>query len=134
MAYRKLVDGDLVRITGKYVDFSGRNAIVIDAGEMLTRVQVQNWAHLNETSTICLTINNDHLKIRHEPHGYIVDGRIDHEKKSAFEARTVVTHEDFEYFDDDDCEFDGYDRDDFIARIKQLERELEHSENRIHNL
>jgi hypothetical protein len=122
MAYRKLRDGDLVRITGKYVDFSGCNAIVIDAGEMLTRVQVQNRTNVNETPTICLTINNDHLKIRHEPHGYIVDGRIDHAKKSALEARRVEYNRDD--FEEDECEFDDCDRDDLIDMIIKLRNDV----------
>jgi hypothetical protein len=121
MAYRKLYDGDLVRITGSQVSFTGRNAIVIDAGVTMSRVQVQGWTHFNEEPTNCLTLNNKHLIIRHEPHGYIVDGRIDPAKKSALEARRVAYHKD-ELEEED--EFYDYDRDDLIDMIVKLRNDV----------
>lgn len=125
MAYRKLYDGDLVRIVGKGQVYSGKNAIVINAGEFSTRVQLHTWEHLGNacSEVICETVVNKNLLIRNEPHGYIIDGRIDHEKKSAFEVRRVVTYHD-DYEEEDECEFDDYDRDDLIDMIVKLRNDV----------
>lgn len=119
---RKLVDGDLVRIVGKGQLYAGRNAIVIDARESSCRVQLQGWdARMGNPcgETICETVLNKNLIVRDEGEfGYIVDGRIDHAKKSALGVRRAEYNRDF--FADDECEFDEYDRDDLIDMINKL--------------
>lgn len=126
MAYRKLLHGDLVRIVGKGQVYSGRNAIVIDDYESSCRVQLQGWDARMGTpcnETICETVPNKNLIVRDEGEfGYIVDGRIDHAKKSALEVRRAEYNRDF--FEDDECEYDEYDRDELIEMIVKLRNDV----------
>lgn len=125
MAYRKLHHGDQVRIRGKGVNHSGRNAIVIhSANECHTRVQIVPWGSFPDEKTICVTLHNDNLMVRHEPHGWIIDGRIDHDKKEAFE-KLARDREKFNTIEDhEDDEFEFYDRDDLIDIIVKLRNDV----------
>lgn len=130
MAYRKLVDGDLVRITDK--NHSGRNAIVIESGETMSRVQIHSWSHLHTPEpSVCVIIDNDKLMVRHEPNGYIIDGRIDHDKKSAFDK--IARDQDLYLSEEpEEDEFDDVDRDGLIDMIIKLRNDVSTlSENQI---
>lgn len=124
MAYRELKDLDLVKITGKDVQFNGRNAVVIDAGQVVSRVQITKHLMVSKP-TICVNIRNANLKVRHEPYGYIVDGRIDKAKKEAFEQRqgqyTISpTCDDDEEVD----EFSEFDHDDLVDMLVKLRNDV----------
>lgn len=125
MAYRTIRDADLVRIVGKGQVYCGCNAVVIDAGEVKSRVQLQTWSHMGKQcrEVICETIPNKNLLIRDDgTHGYVVDGRIDHEKKAKIEARQS---EYCEYDDFDDCHnSDSSIMKQLIERVSKLETEL----------
>ena len=75
MAYRKLKDGDLVRITykGKY---HGRDGVVIAANEGFSRVQV-NTGRAGTPKSECVNIPNKYILVRNDVNNFIVDGRVD---------------------------------------------------------
>lgn len=118
MAYRQLYVGDLVRIVDINHPMHGFDVVVIDAHEHYARVQ------FNQGNTQCYNIPNKNLLVRDSPYYFIVDGRIDHAARALHQEslrREVVDS----VVDDDECEYDGWDRDDLIERIKELEREIE---------
>lgn len=127
MAYRQLRHGDQVRIKSKYVSHAGRNAIVIAVDDQdinLVRVQIVPWQSVDNQVTECVTLHSDHLMVRHEEHGFINDGRIDHVKLKQFEERQRKYKEE-DVDDDETCEYDDWDREELIERIKELNLELD---------
>ena len=127
MSYRQLQVSDQVRIKSKYVSHAGRNAVVIAVDDQdinLVRVQIVPWQGVDNQPTECVTLHTDHLMVRHEPNGFIIDGRIDHVKLKEFEERQRrYNQEDVD--DDETCEYDGWGREDLIERIKELTLELD---------
>lgn len=123
MAYRKLHDLDLVRVVNGG-DHHGRDAVVLDAGELSSYIQIQG-------SNICFVINNTKLLVLDNPNQFIIDGRIDHEAKRKWIDDQQSRNYNFDVDDEEECEYDYWDRSDLIDRIKQLERELLHAENEL---
>lgn len=116
MAYRKLRDTDLVRIIGGEY---GYNGVVLDAGELVSYVQVQFG-----DSCECMVIPNKRLLIRHG--GFIKDGQVDHEAKRLYDEQRAASFKsrnvgDVAFDNEEECEYDGWDREDLIERIKELE-------------
>lgn len=133
MSYRQLQVSDQVRINSKYVSHAGRNAVVIAVDDQdinLVRVQIVPWQGFElhhvmcNQPTECVTLHSDHLMVRHEPNGFIIDGRIDQVKLKGFEERQRQYKEE-DVDDDETCEYDGWDREDLIERIKELNLELD---------
>lgn len=96
MAYRKLEDGDLVRIvTGEW---KGYNAVVIDVDAGVVdgpRNKVRNIARVQigeNGKTVCTYVFHDKLLIRHEPwtHRAIVDGRVDHDLAAKYQRKDIA--------------------------------------------
>lgn len=127
MSYRKLQVSDQVRIKSKYVSHAGRNAVVIAVDDQdinLVRVQIVPWYGVDNQKNECVTLHSDHLMVRHEPDGFIIDGRIDNLKLKEFEERQL--HYIQQVVDDEEeCEYDDWDREDLIERIKELTLELD---------
>lgn len=121
MAYRKLRDGDLVRIVDINNGLHGLDVVVIDAQETFARVQL----HGGE-ATRCYDIPNKNLLVRNSEYYFIVDGRIDHEAKyqhdenlrSSWNKRNVVDSE-------PECPYHYWDREELIEKLKELEKELD---------
>jgi hypothetical protein len=122
MAYRKLVDGDLVRIIGG--EWHGFDAVVIDAGESSSRVQV-GGADWGQQRAVCFHVRNNHLLIRDEPNGFIVDGRVDTKAQDEYHERLrLITPP---YNDDEEDEYSQYEdwtNTDLIDKIISLESKL----------
>ena len=126
MSYRQLQVSDQVRIKSKYVSHAGRNAVVIAVDDQdinLVRVQIVPWQSVDNQSTECVTLHTDHLMVRHEPNGFIIDGRIDQVKLKEFEERQRQYKEE-DVDDDERFEYDDWDRDDLIDKINTLTLEL----------
>ena len=99
MAYRKLVEGDLVRITNGG-EYHGRDAIVIDAEKQMARVQVR-IGRGGEMSAECLWVRNDNLLVRED--NQVTDGRIDDVKvQRLLDARNRRTQQEHDDDEDDD--------------------------------
>lgn len=93
MAYRELEFGDLVRIASKNSPFHGRDAVVIDEDNArifgkIYKVQIKNGRGVdNDTSTVIAWFKDKELLVRDSSYEHIVDGRVDHEAKQAFEYK-----------------------------------------------
>lgn len=120
MAYRKLFVGDLVRVVDITSRLHGRDVVVIDPHETYARVQYSN------EGTRCYDIPNRNLLVRDSAYYHIVDGRIDHEAKRKHDEKLRSEWNDRNVVDtEDECPYDGWDREDLIDRIKQLEQQIE---------
>lgn len=134
MAYRLLKVSDHVKIKNSYPahQHRGRKAIVIavdDVDTDLVRVQIVPWASVDNERTTCVTLHSDHLMVRHEPNGFINDGRFDESKHEAHQRYLEgirLASEGLKpvYHDYTACEFDDYDRDDLIDMIVKLRNDV----------
>lgn len=79
MAYRKLEFGDHVRVVGGS-NYSGRNAVVIDEDKNLNKVQLSD-----KGNTVTLWVASKNLLVRNDEFDFILDGKIDHDKKNKYE-------------------------------------------------
>lgn len=107
MAYRKLKDGDLVRVVDGS-DVHGYNGVVIDAGERSSYVQVNISRHKDAPVSKCKTILNNWLMIRNSPSEFIVDGRVDIAAQDKYNADRQLFRErnDHLFVDHDDDELE----------------------------
>lgn len=123
MAYRKLLDGDLVRVVDINSSLHGLDVVVIDANKDYARVQ------FNDDGTRCFDIPNRNLLVRDSAYHFIVDGRIDHEaiRKHDDEIRSKYLQRNM-VDDEEECEYDSFSRLDLIEKLKELQGTVDYYE------
>lgn len=124
MAYRKLYVGDLVRIVDIKSGFHGANAVVIRADEIYSRVQI-NVGRTDRLESRCIDVPNENLLVRHSDYYFINDGRVDHDSKAQYENKRKEEFYNRNVDEERECAYDGWDREDLIERLIELERELD---------
>lgn len=126
MAYRKLHDGDLVRVVDIKNRYHGYDAIVIDAQQNYARVQIAVGlmsAALLESS--CIDVLNRNLLVRHSTYAFIKDGRVDHEAKRIHDEIMMETSKEDKAVDNAyDGYYDDWSFEDLIYRIRELEYQV----------
>ena len=124
MAYRKLRDGDLVRIVDITNGYHGCDAVVIDAQENYARVQI-NVGRTDRLESRCIDVPNRNLLVRNGEYYFIVDGRIDHDAKLQHDQKLKSHWNDRNVDTEPECPYAHWDRDELIEKIKELEEELD---------
>lgn len=114
MSYRNLVVGDYVKIKKKGHEHFGNFGIVDCVDTEYDRVIVHVYAHTHPGAAI---IDVDQFWMSE----LIVAKKFDVSERPLYKHVSVDN--------DDECEYDGWDRDDLIEKIKELERVIaEHEE------
>lgn len=121
MAYRPLVENDRVKIMQKGHVAFGKFGTVLDTDSLYAFVK---------TGDISLWFLQKDLMVAHDAdHGFYTSSEYYSDIGNYKYPDHFVDSSD----DEDDNQYDGWDIDDFIARIKHLERQLEEIENKACN-